>query len=141
MGMRSGPCSAIRGIIGTAAIGGVVTVLMLGCRYSDTTGLILGSTSPDANAGRSTTVSAPPPCSGLAGGTSDLPLSYRARGKELVGDVDGDGRGDRVTLRADERRPAPCRYVLVVEFSTGVAVVAPVRPLSWPGTDPVLLLL
>jgi len=63
------------------------------------------------------------------------------KGKELVGDVDGDDREDRASLRADEARPAPCRSVLVVESAAGDASVAPVTPLPWPGTDPDLLLL
>jgi hypothetical protein len=67
--------------------------------------------------------------------------TYRPKGKELVGDVDADGAGDRVTLRVDERRPARCRHLLVVEVTADRTAVAAVPPLSWPGTDPRLLLL
>ena len=61
---------------------------------------------------------------------------YSVKGKTLHGDVDGDGRADRVTLRVDRRRPRACRHVVVVR-----RLVAPVRPLPWPGTRPRLLLL
>ena len=61
---------------------------------------------------------------------------YRVKGKALHGDVDGDGKADRVTLRVDRRRPRACRHVVVVR-----KLVAPVRPLAWPGTAPRLLLL
>jgi hypothetical protein len=61
---------------------------------------------------------------------------YRVKGKALHGDVDGDGRADRVTLRVDRRRPPACRHVVVVKRHS-----APVRPLPWPGTRPRLLLL
>jgi hypothetical protein len=61
---------------------------------------------------------------------------YRVKGKALHGDVDGDGREDRVTLRVDRRRPRACRHVVVVK-----RISAPVRPLPWPGTAPRLLLL
>jgi hypothetical protein len=62
---------------------------------------------------------------------------YRVKGKALKGDVDGDGRADRVTLRAARR----CRHRLVVEPAAGRRVSAAVRPLPWPGTNPRLLLL
>jgi hypothetical protein len=79
---------------------------------------------------------------GEAGETeAQLSDTYRPKGKELMGDVDGDGRGDRVSLRADRTRPERCRHVLVVELSGGSAIAARVKPLSWPGTDPKLLLL
>jgi hypothetical protein len=72
---------------------------------------------------------------------SDPPATYRIKGKALVGDVDADGAGDRVTLRADEERPAPCGHLLVVEATADGSAIATVPPLSWPGTDPQLLLL
>ena len=72
---------------------------------------------------------------------SGPPATYRTKGKQLVGDVDGDGAGDRVTLRADARRPARCRHLLVVELTANRTTVATVPHLSWPGTDPQLLLL
>jgi hypothetical protein len=59
---------------------------------------------------------------------------YRVKGKTLHGDVDGDGKADRVTLRVDRSRPRACRHVVVVRGR-----VAPVRPLPWPGTAPRLL--
>jgi len=61
---------------------------------------------------------------------------YHVKGKALHGDVDGDGRTDRVTLRVDRRRPRACRHVVVAR-----RIAAPVRPLPWPGTAPRLLLL
>ena len=61
---------------------------------------------------------------------------YRVKGKALHGDVDGDGRGDRVTLRVDRRRSRACRYIVVAK-----KVATPVEPLPWPGTRPRLLLL
>jgi hypothetical protein len=69
------------------------------------------------------------------------PAGYRTRGRALAGDVDGDGRVDRVTLRTDDARPPRCRDVLVVEHRGADAIVLPVTPLSWPGTDPRLTLL
>jgi hypothetical protein len=66
---------------------------------------------------------------------------YRTKGKALVGDVDGDGSVDRVTLRADPNRPPRCRHLLVVQIHEGAALVVPVKPLPWPGTNPQLVLL
>jgi hypothetical protein len=71
---------------------------------------------------------------------SDLVSAYRTKGRALMGDVDGDGRADRVTLRVNAMRPPSCRHVLVVALRGGIAT-APVRPLVWPGTNPQLLLL
>jgi hypothetical protein len=65
---------------------------------------------------------------------------YRVKGKAISGDVDGDGRSDRVTLRVDRRRPRACRHVVVVK-SGSERLVAPVKPLPWFGTAPRLLLL
>jgi hypothetical protein len=65
---------------------------------------------------------------------------YRVKGEALRGDVDGDGRADRVTLRVDRRRPRACRHVVVVRTGSK-RIAAPVRPLPWPGTAPRLLLL
>jgi hypothetical protein len=64
---------------------------------------------------------------------------YRVKGNALHGDVDGDGRADRVTLRWDRRRPGACRHMLVVRTASG-RLAAPVKPLPWPGTAPRLLL-
>jgi hypothetical protein len=77
---------------------------------------------------------AKPACDGLAG-------TYRTKGAALEGDVDGDGRADRVTLRVDRKRPRACRHLLVVETGRGATVAAAVKPLPWFGTDPRLLLL
>ena len=68
------------------------------------------------------------------------PATYRIKGKALVGDVDADGTGDRVTLRVDKKRPARCRHLLVVQITGGTTAAATVPPLPWPG-DPRLLLL
>ena len=67
--------------------------------------------------------------------------SYRAKGKALVGDVDADGAGDRVTLRLDAKRPARCRHLVVAQLEGGGTAVATVPPLGWPGGNPQLLLL
>jgi hypothetical protein len=80
------------------------------------------------------------PCADVAAGDSERPAGYRTKGRALVGDVDGDGGRDRVTLRVNAKRPPSCRHVLVVELRDRIAT-APVRPLAWPGTDPELLLL
>lgn len=130
------PTTATLRFIVTAAVGCLVTVLVLGCGRSDE-----AAPDPAPAAPPSTTMSEEPTCDEVVSGSSDLPATYRAKGKELVGDVDGDGREDRVSLRADEARPAPCRSVLVVESAAGDASVAPVTPLQWPGTDPTLVLL
>jgi hypothetical protein len=104
-------------------LGGFLAIAVLGCQGSSTT-------TPETAT-----------CEGVGGTVSDPPPTYRTRGRELVGDVDADGAGDRVTLRADERRPARCRHVLVVEGTADATAIATVAPLSWPGTDPQLLLL
>lgn len=67
--------------------------------------------------------------------------AYRVEGRPLRGDVDADGRTDRVTLRVDRGRPPRCRHLLAVELAAGDTVTAAVRPLPWPGTRPRLLLL
>jgi hypothetical protein len=56
------------------------------------------------------------------------------QGQARSGDVDDDGRADRVTLRRDR-----CRHRLVAELQGGATVRVRVRPLSWPGTDPRLI--
>jgi hypothetical protein len=80
-------------------------------------------------------------CVGVDEGGADLPADFRVTGKELVGDVDGDRRPDRVTLRESLRRPKACRRAVVVEPAVGELMAARVAPLSWPSTDPRLLLL
>jgi hypothetical protein len=79
-----------------------------------------------------TSTKAAGPCQGSTG--------YRDKGEPLLGDVDGDGREDRVALLADDRRPPRCRHVLVVGNALGTTAAA-VEPLDWPGTNPALLLL
>jgi hypothetical protein len=125
--------------IATTAAAALVAVLILGCGGSDAEAPTPDS--PEAAPEPTTAMSEAPTCSVMAGGTSDVPASYRSKGKELVGDVDGDGGDDRVSLGADKMRPAPCRYLLVVESAAGSSIAAPVKPLPWPGTDPELLLL
>jgi hypothetical protein len=109
-------------LVAWVTLGGFVA-MVLGCQGSNTT-------TPEMAT-----------CKGVGGMGSDPPAAYRTKGKELLGDVDTDGAGDRVTLRADERRPARCRHLLVVEGTADGTAIAPVAPLSWPGTDPQLLLL
>jgi hypothetical protein len=116
-------------------IGGFLAVAVLGCEHSDTEEPVATRTSPKAALPEVAT------CEGVEGRGSDPPASYRTKGKELVGDVDADGAGDRVTLRVDERRPARCRHLLVTELTAAGTAVATVPPLPWPGTDPQLLLL
>jgi hypothetical protein len=72
---------------------------------------------------------------------ADSPPTYSVDGQALAGDVDADGRDDRVTLRFDGKRPVRCRHLVVVELAGSRTVVAPLPPLEWPGTDPALLLL
>jgi hypothetical protein len=101
--------------ISLAAVGGLVALAVVGA--------------PVASPARR-------PCGG-----PDLAAGYQTKGKALVGDVDGDGRADRVTLRVDKQRPRRCRHLLVVRMRAGTAVSARVKPLPWPGTNPRLLLL
>jgi hypothetical protein len=123
---------SIRRATTALAVVGLLTVPPFGCGNSESAVPASEPTSSEATSERT------PTCSEVEGG--DLPATYRAKGQELVGDVDGDGSEDRVTLRVDDRRPAACRSVLVAELAAGT-VVAPVEPLDWPGTDPELLLL
>jgi hypothetical protein len=133
--VRSRPTTATRRFIIAAAAGSLVTTLMLGCGGSD------AAVPAPSEATTEPTTSSIDTCSGAEGSESDLPASYRIKGKDLMGDVDGDGKEDRVSVRADEARPESCRYLLVVESSGGTTIVAPVAALSWPGTDPELRLL
>lgn len=80
-------------------------------------------------------------CEGPDDGGADSVAGFRVTGKELEGDVDGDGRPDRVTLRENVQRPEACRRVLVVETAAGETMTAVVEPLEWPSPDPKLLLL
>jgi hypothetical protein len=100
-------------------LGGVVAIAALGCRHADTAPTAVAAT-----------------CEG-----SDSPVTYRTKGKALVGDLDADGTSDRVTLRVQARRPSRCRHLLVAEIAGDATAVARVPPLPWPGTDPQLLLL
>jgi hypothetical protein len=80
-------------------------------------------------------------CQEVNEGGSDLPADFRVAGRALAGDVTGDGRVDRVTLRTSERRPRKCRSALVVESGAGKSMAVVVDPLDWPSRDPKLLLL
>ena len=75
------------------------------------------------------------------GGRNGLPADFEARGKELHGDVNGDGEPERITLRHGPRRPEACRNVLVVEMAPDEVRTAVLDPLEWPSTDPKLRLL
>ena len=83
-------------------------------------------------------VAAWPAATGAAPRCDGELAGYRVKGKIVHGDVDGDGRADRVTLRVDRRRPRACRHVLVVRTASG-RLAAPVKPLPWPGTAPRLM--
>lgn len=122
-----------------SAICCAVVLCALGCQNSDVGAP--ASAGPAQEADQTPTTEPPaPPCEGQEP-MPGLPSDYRAKGKRLVGDVDGDGTPDRVTLRADQARPLRCRYFLVAELAGARVVVARVKPLAWPGTDPELLLL
>jgi hypothetical protein len=111
-----------------AAVAVLLAVLLGGCEGPDTTAAPLAEdTKPTGR--------------GCGGATQRLATSYRTKGRALRGDVNGDGSADRVTLRADRKRPRACRHVLVAELRPGITVAAPVKPLPWPGTSPHLLLL
>ena len=64
----------------------------------------------------------------------------RIKGRALQGDVDAEGRRSG-NAQGGLGRPARCRYLLVAELAGATTAVARVPPLSWPGTDPRLLLL
>jgi hypothetical protein len=98
---------------------GFIAITVLGCQHADTASTVLART-----------------CDG-----SDTAATYRTKGRTLVGDLDADGTGDRVTLRVDARRPPRCRHLLVTEIAGATTAVARVPPLPWPGTEPQLLLL
>jgi hypothetical protein len=124
----------VRRAVVSAACTGVLATVMLGCRHSDEATPVAAGTSTEATS-TTRTATPSPSCEPEFSGT------YRTKGEELTGDVDGDGAGDRVTVRVDETRPARCRYLLLVELAGGISISAPVRPLAWPGTDPEVLLL
>jgi hypothetical protein len=113
-----------RKAIGAAAL---VALVLPGCRSGESEPPVTAPASKEAA------------CAGVTDRPADLAATYRIEG-QLLGDVDGDGAPDRVTLRADERRPPACRHLLVVEIRAA-PIVAAVEPLPWPGTDPQLLLL
>jgi hypothetical protein len=106
-------------LVKSVILGGFVAITVLGCRHADTEPPAVAATCTESNSF----------------------ATYRVRGKALVGDVNADGTGDRVTLRVDARRPPRCRHLLVSELAGAATAVARVPPLSWPGTDPRLLLL
>jgi hypothetical protein len=64
----------------------------------------------------------------------------RAGGGSLGGDVDGDGRSDRVRLVTDMAKPLACRHTLMVETATDVLALS-VRPSRFVPEQPKLLLL
>jgi hypothetical protein len=132
--LRSERSRCLRRAVVSAACAGVLGAVILGCRHSDEATPVAARTSPEATLA-TTTATPSPTCE------PELSATYRTKGEGLTGDVDGDGAGDRVTLRVDEARPARCRYLLLVELSAGISISAPVRPLAWPGTDPEVLLL
>lgn len=104
----------------SAAAAALVAVVLAGCGESGP-----AATPPAA-------VKAPS-CDGSLDG-------YRAKGRALRGDVDGDGAADRVTVRADRKRPRACRHVVVADLGDR-SLSAPIKPLPWFGTNPRLLLL
>jgi hypothetical protein len=127
MWWRSEP--SIRSTVASLGAGCAAAALLAGCQATERFSQDSGSATVTASASA---------CNDVGGAVPD---TYRTKGKELVGDVDGDGGPDRVTLRVDSTAPARCRHVLVVEPAKGSAVAAPVKPLPWPGTNPKLLLL
>ena len=72
------------------------------------------------------------------------PEQLRRRGAALRADVDGDGRRDVVTIRADPRAPASCGFYLdVASGRRHLSVHVPEtgeRPIArWPYADPYLV--
>jgi hypothetical protein len=134
--MSQRPPTAIPRSLALVAVSGAAAALVVGCSGADTAAPT--SSRPISNEATTTTRELPT-CERVEGGESNL-AAYQVKGKELWGDVDGDGTEDRVTLRVAETERS-CRYLLVVELPTGDAPTAPVDPLPWPGTDPELLLL
>jgi len=122
-------------LVRSVTLGGFLAIAVLGCEGTDTAEPLTTQTSPEATAATPNLAT----CEGVEGVRSDPPATYRTKGKALVGDVDADGTGDRVTLRVDETRPPRCRHLLVVEVTAGKPAVTTVPPLPWPGTDPQLL--
>jgi hypothetical protein len=135
--MWRSPATAIPRSLAVIAVSGVAAALVAGCAGGDTAAP--ASSGPISNQATATTRELPT-CERVERGESDL-AAYQVKGKELSGDVDGDGTEDRVTLRVAETTERSCRYLLVVETPAGDAPTAPVDPLPWPGTDPKLLLL
>lgn len=117
--------------LASAGVGCAAALMLSGCQSSD----------PAATQAAPVESATPAPAASNCGTTSELPATYRTKGKELVGDMDGDGTADEVTLRVDPERPERCRHVLAVELAGGGLSAAPVEPLEWPGTNPKLLLL
>ena len=74
-------------------------------------------------------------------GQIDPPADFEAKGKELDGDVTGDGQPERITLRDSAKRPEACRRMIVVELEGGDTMTALLEPLDWPSPDPKLRLL
>jgi hypothetical protein len=131
------PATATPRSLALVAVSGAAAALLVGCSGADTAAPTSSGPISDRAA---TTTRDLPTCERIEGGESDL-AAYQVKGKELSGDVDGDGTEDRVTLRVAETTERSCRFLLVVELPAGDAPTAPVDPLPWPGTDPKLLLL
>jgi hypothetical protein len=67
---------------------------------------------------------APLSCPRLSGAAR---LPYRPGGRRLRGDIDGDGRLDRISIRYSPAAPASCGIVLVVETRAKVFAL----PVTW----------
>ncbi len=80
-------------------------------------------------------------CDGITEGRTHPPADFEAKGKELEGDVTGDGEPERITVRDSAKRPEACRRMLVIEGEGGDTMTAVLEPLDWPSPDPKLRLL
>jgi hypothetical protein len=131
----TGPTALIAGVLGLAILGAVGTFATSDPREGKR---------PQAESPSPTDEPSPrreDGCEGTGDGEVDSLAGFLVTGKELIGDVDGDGRPDEVTLRKDARRPEACRHVLVVETASDETMIDVVEPLDWPSPDPKLLLL
>ena len=80
------------------------------------------------------------PC-GAAVFTTEPPGDFHPVGKELRGDVDGDGRRDRVRQYVSSDRPKRCNRLVVVRTASRDVMTARIKPVGWPSTDPKLRIL
>ena len=69
------------------------------------------------------------------------PGDFHPVGKELRGDVDGDGRRDRVRQYVSPDRPKRCSRLVGVETASGDVMTARIKPVGWPSSDPKLRML